>query len=276
MTETTNLQPQYHDSGRQMLLCGGLSQEILQAAGAIEIASEFLEKNTRSMFPRSQQNTAKLCFEALDDSVMQLTRVADNLAELMKSDRKMMEAKMQPVDLHWQFDRIVRRVQLNKHVMDAKIVARFQENAFVFVSADPVFADKIFLNLLSNALQSGAESLVVRVGLEKKGENLLLTIADNGLGIEPAVMQHLFEPFCAEYATAERQNGTGLGLYLANEYCKSMGWTLKLQTGAEGTTALVEIPLKCDLADDALHGLARDITFCSAQDRRIQTEMSIL
>lgn len=275
-TTKTNMQEPYNQSEKGALLCGGLAQEILQAASSIEIASEFLEKNTRHMFAPSKQETAGICFDALSDSVLQLTRVAENLSDLLANRDAVLEAKMQPIDLHWQFDRIVKKIMLNKRATGIKIVPRFRENAFVFVPADPVFADKVFLNLLSNAMQSGAEKPVVHVSLVKEDDYLILTIDDNGLGIEPKVMQHLFEPFCGGYSATRGRRGSGLGLYLANEYCKSMGWTLGLQTGAAGTVATVKIPTDYIVPDDTLQSLSRNLGFCSAQDRRIQIEMSIL
>ena len=89
---------------------------------------------------------------------------------------------------------------------------------------------QVLLNLLVNAGEALEEmnvlkpSVVIRAVTE--GDNLLLTITDNGPGIPPGVMARLFEPF---FTTKPPGKGTGLGLALSREYVEAFGGTLAAQ-----------------------------------------------
>ena len=60
--------------------------------------------------------------------------------------------------------------------------------------------------------------------LSRGGDRLELRVADDGPGLAPEVLQHLFEPF---FTTEAR--GTGLGLYLARELCHANGAVLRYE-----------------------------------------------
>ena len=134
-----------------------------------------------------------------------------------------------------------------------------------------MWADKVLLNLLSNALRCGTR---VCVALKAGEEEYLLTVRDEGTGIEPAVRQHLFEPFVT--SQAGQSSGAGLGLYLVHEYCDALGWCLELESGPEGTLVKVRIPRPAPGEAAALNSPQRDLAFCSAQDRRLAQELSVL
>ena len=76
-----------------------------------------------------------------------------------------------------------------------------------------------------------------------------------------------------QYATQTPVSGTGLGLYLAYSYCKMMKWELTLQTGENGTTANVLIPLtEPDWQQVNLKSSSSTLGV-DAQKQRIQAEL---
>jgi signal transduction histidine kinase len=95
----------------------------------------------------------------------------------------------------------------------------------VIVQADPVALEQIIHNLLMNALQaldeapSGEGQLRLAVG--RDGTAGVLTVADNGRGIAPDALPHIFEPF---FST--REGGLGLGLSLCETLAVGMGGSL--------------------------------------------------
>ncbi|HEY0502107.1 MAG TPA: transporter substrate-binding domain-containing protein [Lysobacter sp.] len=104
-------------------------------------------------------------------------------------------------------------------------------------------------NLLSNALKftaRGHVALQVRLLDEAEGrQHLRIEVSDTGIGIAPAHLSRLFQPFTqAEDSTTRRFGGTGLGLAISRRLARMMGGELRLQseTGA-GTQALFELTL---------------------------------
>ena len=131
------------------------------------------------------------------------------------------------------------------------VTSQLQADATVLVQADPVALDQIIHNLLMNALQAlerveqtKAEQSPRILGLsvatrDQTGE---LTVADNGPGIPPEVLPHLFEPF---FST--REGGLGLGLTLCETLAMGMGGQLSAKNAPEGGavfTLTLPLPVK--------------------------------
>jgi signal transduction histidine kinase len=66
-------------------------------------------------------------------------------------------------------------------------------------------------------------------------------VSDNGCGISPAHLEHVFEPFCT---TKEPGKGTGLGLAIARNVVMEHGGSINIESRpGEGTTVIVDLPL---------------------------------
>jgi signal transduction histidine kinase len=80
---------------------------------------------------------------------------------------------------------------------------------------------QVFLNLVQNAVQAmdGRPSSRLTIGFELKlgipQPLLCVSLSDNGPGIEPALLPHIFDPFTTTKATGERRGKHGMGLGLA-------------------------------------------------------------
>lgn len=101
------------------------------------------------------------------------------------------------------------------------------------VFLDPHYIHSVIYNLLNNSAQAlegraGGEIRVSSGWLEAEGE-VFLTIADNGPGLEPAMFENLFQPF---FTTKE--NGTGLGLYLARQIIDEHGGRITVSSPPGG------------------------------------------
>jgi signal transduction histidine kinase len=96
----------------------------------------------------------------------------------------------------------------------AKIVA----TNLPVVTAGPLRMKQMFQNLISNALKyrSPDRDLVVTVSAEDKGSEYLFSVADNGLGIDPAHRTTIFQPFKRLHSRDEIE-GTGLGLSICRK-----------------------------------------------------------
>lgn len=104
-----------------------------------------------------------------------------------------------------------------------RVEKRFGDAPKVFL--DPHYMHSVIYNILNNAAQAmeGRKDASVMVSsgwLQAEGE-VFLTVTDNGPGMEPAMLENLFQPF---FTTKE--NGTGLGLYLARQILDEHGGRL--------------------------------------------------
>jgi signal transduction histidine kinase len=101
--------------------------------------------------------------------------------------------------------------------------------------------EQVITNLLSNALKYGA-GRPVEVSVHQEGEEAVLTVRDQGLGIPPEDQARIFERF-ERAASGRHYPGVGLGLWIVREVVHALGGTVTLdsRTG-EGSTFTVRLP----------------------------------
>ena len=99
------------------------------------------------------------------------------------------------------------------------------------VWADPEHLQKVFVNLLSNALKFTPEGGAVRVAVSVGDETVRVDVRDNGPGIPTADLPHVFERFYRMDESAGRmQPGTGIGLALVKELVDLHGGTIEVES----------------------------------------------
>src|SRR5262249_29851406 len=126
------------------------------------------------------------------------------------------------------------------------VVERDFAEALPAVLADPDQLQQVFANLLLNAAQamggaSGSGILAVSAGRDPEGSGVQIAIRDNGPGIDPEHLPHIFEPF---FRTKGEGQGTGLGLAICQRIIENHGGriTVASQPGAE-TVFTVTLPV---------------------------------
>ncbi|WP_244934403.1 sensor histidine kinase [Pseudomonas saudiphocaensis] len=111
------------------------------------------------------------------------------------------------------------------------------------VFCDPRRLAQSLSNLLGNAITHGAKNEPIQVRASSTAEQLTLSVHNMGPVIAPAMLPFLFRPFKRSEA-GQREEGLGLGLYIASEIFTSHGGTLQVtSTFAEGTKFVATIPL---------------------------------
>jgi len=107
---------------------------------------------------------------------------------------------------------------------------------------DPVAAEQVAENLVSNAIKFGAGKPVT-IALRSDGRTARLAVRDRGIGISAQDRARIFGRF--ERAVANReQGGFGVGLWLVNRLVVAMGGTVAVESApGEGSTFTVALPI---------------------------------
>lgn len=111
---------------------------------------------------------------------------------------------------------------------------------------DPQRLQQVVGNLLSNAVKFTPAGGSVKVKLESRWGRVRIIVVDNGAGIAPAFLPHVFDRFRqAESAMTRRHGGLGLGLAIARQLVEMHGGHIRADSAGEGrgATFTVELPL---------------------------------
>jgi len=116
-----------------------------------------------------------------------------------------------------------------------------EDAAPVIVSADPVALQRLFGNLIDNAVKYGGGA---RVSLGVEEGEAVVRVTDEGPGLSPDELRQAFDPFYrAEPSRNRDSGGVGLGLAVARSIARGHGGEVTLEPQAKGLAAVVRLPL---------------------------------
>jgi len=110
---------------------------------------------------------------------------------------------------------------------------------------------QVLQNLMANALQYGGREAPVRLAVREEGDEVVLTVHNEGEPIAPQTLSQIFEPFRrGPQGSGEKASGLGLGLYIARQIILAHGGQVEVaSTGDAGTTVTVRMPRQSTAVD---------------------------
>jgi len=128
------------------------------------------------------------------------------------------------------------------------------------VSGDPGRLQQVIWNLLSNAIKFTPKGGRVQVLLQRVNSHIELSVSDNGIGIPPEFLPHVFDRFSQKDSSITRKyGGLGLGLAITKQLIELHGGSVRAQSAGEGkgATFIVKLPLTLldtsDATEDRIH-----------------------
>ncbi|MFC4563079.1 ATP-binding protein [Nocardiopsis mangrovi] len=169
----------------------------------------------------------------------ELDRLRGVLEDLMAVARggDEIDARREPVFLPDLFDAVRARAETPPHASAVTVDAPPPE----VLLGDPARLEQCLANLISNAVDHNPAGTRARVAARGGDDAVALTVADDGPGIDPDVLPHVFEPF-----VTTRTDGSGriagLGLAIVRSLVAAQGGTVGIDSGPSGTTVTITLP----------------------------------
>lgn len=168
------------------------------------------------------------------DGIAQMSEMVVNLRDFTRLDR----AKTVNADLNKSLHTVV---YIAKSVLPEHVVILKAFGALPLMECNPSQLNQVFLNLINNAAQAMEGNGVITVRSAQEGDLVKIEVADNGPGIAPEVLPHIFDL----YFTTKPDVGTGLGLTIARDIVRAHGGDIAVETFVgSGTTFTVSLPVK--------------------------------
>lgn len=173
--------------------------------------------------------------ELLDD-VTAMQRLTEDLLDLASSDEAAFGFDPRPVDL----DDVALR-ETERLMTRGRVEVDRSGLSAAHVSGDPAQLTRLVRNLLDNAERHASST--VTVALTESEGAAILTVADDGPGVDPRLRGVIFERFArADSARSSSTGGAGLGLAIAREIAERHDGTLRLIGGPPGAVFEVRLP----------------------------------
>ncbi len=122
-------------------------------------------------------------------------------------------------------------------------------SADTLINADKHRLEQVFTNLLTNAIKYSPQSKKVVLSIEKKKENIQVSVQDFGIGISKKEQSKIFDRFYRAETVAKRFSGLGIGLYISYEIVERHGGKMWVESEVgKGSTFFFSIPIKKKVA----------------------------
>lgn len=141
-------------------------------------------------------------------------------------------------------EEIIGQLEIKTKSKNISIILDYDKNAQVYVHADRDLIHHVMTNLLVNSINYGNLDGNTKIRLYEMGDNILIEVADNGIGISQKHLPRLFERFFRVDKSRSRQaGGSGLGLSIVKHILESHGQTINVRS-AEGVGTTFGFTLK--------------------------------
>jgi len=176
-----------------------------------------------------------------------LQRLVEDLQELSRVESGGIKLTLKPVNISALIKNALQRMRPAFNEKKIKLESEFQEK-LPRVKADEDRLLQVIINLLSNALQFTPKKGNVKVTVDKIKNDLVVSIADNGIGIKPQDLEHIFERFYRADKSRSRQEGggSGIGLTIAQSLVRAHGGRIWVESEGEdkGSVFYFSLPIK--------------------------------
>jgi signal transduction histidine kinase len=182
---------------------------------------------------------------AAERQATHLVRMVDDLLDISRITRGKLQLRQDRFQLA---DMIEQGVQAAENLVRSKsheLVLKLPA-APVFVFADPTRLEQIVANLLNNAARYTPAGGKIEVACHVEGRDVVIEVADNGVGIAPDMLERIFDTFVQVGAEPRGlEGGLGLGLTLVRNLSELHGGSAhaESQGPSSGTRFIVRLPI---------------------------------
>ena len=160
--------------------------------------------------------------------------------------------KIYPKFDHFDLNTIVSQVCQDLGSMAERKAVKFviESEPLFPIPLDEQLFKRALSNIISNAIKFSPEDTSILISTESINDKVYVQVSDQGVGMEEDKMKRIFEPYYRIEETAHLP-GTGLGLYISQNFMKYMNGEISVDSEAgAGTTFTLELPTSKDSKDD--------------------------
>lgn len=212
-----------------------VAHEIKNPLTPMKLSIQYLQKAIDNNAPNVKELSSNVA-QTLVEQIDHLSRIASEFSQFANIGN----AKNEVFDLNRLLNSLV-----SLHDVQDNVTIRWMPcTDVVFINADKTQINRLFTNLLQNAIEAVPEGKygAVTINEERNADRVKISISDNGPGISPSMLPNIFTP---NFTT--KTSGTGLGLAICKGIVEQSHGNIWFDTEeGKGTTFYVELPVYRD------------------------------
>lgn len=192
---------------------------------------------------QSEEDILKYTHTAYEKAKQMKTLVED-LFEYTKVQQHGAPVNIMRVDLNQLLEQLTASFELEAQHRGIEISSKVVPNPLM-IEADPEKLGRVFNNLVANAFKYGNGASYIKVDARQQGNDVVVTVANDGTPIPAKALGHLFERFYrAEESRSRATGGTGLGLAIVKSIVDLHHGSVRVTSDEDETAFIVTLPLK--------------------------------
>lgn len=210
-----------------------------------DLATPIAGLTTRLYLLKRSPENLDIHMKALENQVEHFRDLLTDLRTLSQLDRKQMTLDLQTVNIQQSIQRVFdtyEPVALSKD----QLLDLLLETDLPDMQLDRRQIERVLLNLVSNAINYSPEGTRIRIRAARDGDELVVSVKDEGIGMSAEEQAHVFERFYrTDRARQTRSSGSGLGLAIVKEIVDLHDGTVSVQSEmGKGSTFTVRLPIR--------------------------------
>jgi signal transduction histidine kinase/ActR/RegA family two-component response regulator len=198
--------------------------------------------------------------EAIDECLAAEVAMIDDLVDVARGRHGKLRVERSPLDLQPIVGAAVEAIAASAAAKQIELKLEV-DAAAAWVVGDSVRLRQIVGNLLSNAVKFTREAGHVAVSLHGRGDDIVLTVRDDGEGIDAELLNYVFEPFHQyDLGTARRHGGLGLGLAIVRQLVEQHDGRVTAESAGRGRGSCFIVALPRTGQDPRLYDRASGST----------------
>lgn len=181
----------------------------------------------------------------IERQVQYMTRMVDDLLDISRITRGLVQLQKEPVELAFVVDRAVEMarplIDARKHELTVSLPPEP-----IWLEADPARLVQVLTNLLNNSCKYTDENGQISITARRDNGSILVKVRDNGVGIPADLLSRVFEPFTqADRSLARSDGGLGIGLALVKSLIELHGGKVQAFSSGPGMGSefMVQLPI---------------------------------